>query len=153
MEEGAFWHLIAQLGSQRDDAGFDRLSGTIRALPAAEILNFQDRLSEVLHRLDYRAIARQKWRSTEQPRWFPRIPGISADGFLYARCAAVIEGQSTVEGIIADHRRFARAWDLAAERLLSVAPDAFEGATGTPWDYGRPAPVSYETGSNPTGDW
>ncbi|WP_425581195.1 DUF4240 domain-containing protein [Terrabacter carboxydivorans] len=73
---------------------------------------FEDRLAEVLQRMDLRPIARQGWRDVSEPWWLPRVPGISSDGFLYARCAAVLQGRETIEKIVADPRRFTLRWDV-----------------------------------------
>ena len=106
---------------------------------------------EVLRRLDHRVIAKQKWRDVSEPRWLPRIPGISADGFLYARCAAVLQGPEAVAGIVEDPRRFRTRWDDSAEALLYVAGEAWEAVTGRTYEH--QSPINYETGRNPDGGW
>ena len=153
MGEATFWSLITQMRGDATEAGCHRLYLALRQMTPDDILSFEDRLAEVLHRLDLRSIARQRWRDTADPRWLPRLPFISADGFLYARCAAVAEGQATVDAILADHRKFRRRWDLDAERLLNVPREAYEAASGRPWPEDHLSPHSYETGSNPAGGW
>ncbi|WP_246281218.1 DUF4240 domain-containing protein [Cellulomonas humilata] len=153
MAEERFWALIDELGGVADDRGRHRLWLALRRLEDGnEVLAFHDRFSEVLHRLDLRSIATQRWRASDQPWWLPRVPGISADGFLYARCAAVAEGRTTVEAILAEHSAFRRRWELA-EELLTVAPEAYEATTKRPFPWDRDAPYSYETGSNELGGW
>ncbi|HEX6874984.1 MAG TPA: DUF4240 domain-containing protein [Nocardioidaceae bacterium] len=153
MDEDAFWAVIDDMSGQADDAACHRVFLTLRRRGPDEIVAFQDRLGEVLYRMDLRSIAKQRWRDVETPRWLPRLPWISADGFLYARCAAVAAGRQTVEAILADHRRFARAWDLGAERLLYVAGETYEAVAGRPWPHEHVLPFDYETGSNPAGGW
>ena len=153
MNEDRFWSLVDELQGDVTDVGCRRLVLALRRLDADEILAFQDRLAEVLFRLDLRSIAKQRWRDVEQPRWVPRLPFISADGFLYARCAAVAAGRSTVEAVLRDHREFRRSWDLGAERLLYVGEQAYVAAAHQPWPMERTSMFDYETGSNPAGGW
>ncbi len=153
MDEAEFWRLIAVMEGQADDAACHRLFLALRRLEPEQIVAFQERLGEVLHRLDLRGLAKQRWRDTGTPRWLPRLPIISADGFLYARCSAVASGRETVEAVLRDHRKFARPWDLGAERLLGVAEEAYEGAAGRTWPEEHVLLFDYETGSNPDGGW
>lgn len=153
MDEAAFWEVIALARGSAGDQDLQRIGLHLRGSEAEDILAFEDRLAEVLHRLDLRPIARQGWRDVSEPWWLPRIPGISADGFLYARCSAVLHGRAVVEQIIAEPRAFKRRWDVSAEALLAVAPEAWEARTGRPWDYARESLFSYETGSNRDGGW
>ena len=106
MDEAQFWDVIAAAGGSAHDQAIHGIWLRLRALPEEAIISFDDRLAEVLRRLDHRGIAKQKWRDASEPRWLPRIPGISTDGFLYARCAAVLQGPETVTAIVADHRHF-----------------------------------------------
>ncbi len=82
MEEDAFWSLMETMNGSSDEGACHRLFLALRRLEPPVILALQDRLGEVLHRMDLRSIAKQRWRDTEDPRWLPRLPGISADGFL-----------------------------------------------------------------------
>lgn len=150
MDEAQFWDVIAAAGGSADDESIHRIWLRLRALPEEAIVAFDDRLAEVLRRLDHRVIAKQKWRDVSEPRWLPRIPGISADGFLYARCAAVLQGPETVAAIVADPRRFRTRW-ASAEPLLFVASEAWEAVTGRTYEH--QSPISFETGSNPEGGW
>ena len=153
MDEDQFWSFIGELGGSTDEPSMHRLWLRLRRTDDPElILDFYDRLCEVLHRLDRREIAKQRWRSTEQPWWAPRMPGISADGFLYARCAAVAEGRQTVEAVLRDSRAFRRRWSWG-EELLFVAPKAYEATARREFPYDRDTAYSYETGSNPDGGW
>lgn len=153
MDEAEFWSLIALLEGRADDEACHRLFLALRRREPEQIIAFQERLGEVLYRLDLRGLARQRWRDTGTPRWLPRLPGISADGFLYARCSAVASGRETVEGVLRQHRTFARAWDLGAERLLFVAQEAYEEAAGRTWPEEHVLMFDDETGSNPAGGW
>lgn len=153
LDEGRFWALIGEMRGDPTDAGRHRLYLALRRLPPSEIIAFQDRLAEVLHRLDLRQIAKQRWRDVSEPQWLPRVPGISSDGFLYARCAAVVGGRATVEAVLASPRAFRRTWDLDAQGLLYVADEAYQGAAGMPWPEDHVSPHDYETGSNVDGGW
>jgi hypothetical protein len=153
MDEATFWDVVGRAQGSADEVAIHRIWLRLRQCEPSEILAFEERLAEVLHRMDLRPVARQRWRDVAEPAWLPRIPGISADGFLYARCAAVLEGADEVAAIVADPRRFKRRWDLGAERLLSVASDAWEARTGRAWDHSHQTAVSYETASNPAGGW
>ncbi|HTW14796.1 MAG TPA: DUF4240 domain-containing protein [Nocardioides sp.] len=153
MDEVEFWDLIALAEGSADETAVHRIWLGLRVREPDEILGFEDRLAEVLHRLDLRVIAKQRWRDVSEPSWLPRIPGISEDGFLYARCSAVLQGPGMVARILAEPRAFKRRWDVRAEELLYVGPQAYEAVTGRAWDYRYETPVSYETGSNPAGGW
>lgn len=153
MDEERFWEIIAMAGGSADESALHRLWLHLRKLPDDQILGFQDRLAEVLFRLDLRPVAQQKWRDVSERSWLPRIPGISSDGFLYARCSAVLEGPEVVRAIVADPTAFKRRWDVRAEALLNVGVEAWEAATGRTYDYSRETPFSYETGSNANGGW
>lgn len=153
MDEDDFWRVISAAGGSAGKEGLHRLQEVLTNLAPEEILGFEDRLGEVLFRLDHRQIAKQPWRDVHEPRWPPRLPGISADGFLFARCAAVLEGRETVAAITADPSRFKRRWDTRAEGVLSVAATAWEAKTGSELNPDRTPPFDYETGSNPDGGW
>jgi len=76
---------------------------------------------------------------------------LSDDVFLYARCSLVAHGQAAYDDFlhrhqIADAETAGAEW---GELLLSVAPDAWERATGRGWEHA--SPVSYETGDNEAG--
>ena len=153
LSEASFWMLIDEMRGDAADEGCHRLYAALRQRGPEDVLGFEDRLAEVLHRLDLRSIAKQRWRDTADPWWAPSLPFISADSFLYARCAAVAAGQAAVEAILADHRQFRGRWDLGAERLLYVPREAYEALSGQPWPEDHVSPFSYETGSNPAGGW
>jgi Protein of unknown function (DUF4240) len=142
--EQQFWQLIAELDGSCDDDAFDRLADRLVERGVEDILGFADRLADVLHRIDLRRLADQPFRDAEAPTG-PPVNG-SDDAFLYARCAVVIAGRGTVEAVLDDATAFARPWDLSAEALLTVAPSAYERATGHDWQH--ESPTSYETGAN-----
>ncbi len=151
MDEAQFWEIIGLAGGSADESAMHRIRVRLRVLAEDDILSFDDRLAEVLRRLDEYRIAKQRWRDVSEPRWLPRIPGISADGFLYARCAAVLQGPEVVAAIIEVPRRFKARWDTAAESLLFVGSEAWEAATGRA--YTHETSINYETGTNPHGGW
>lgn len=72
---------------------------------------------------------------------------ISADDFLYARCAVVAEGRNYYEKVLNDSSQMPE--DIVFEPLLYLADDAFEMKTGIPFNY---VPTyNYETQSNKLG--
>jgi len=145
--EHEFWALIEDAVGVSAEWSYDRLVDMLSSKPAGEIISFADRLAQALFALDREEMARRPlWDGTTATTWNPER---SADGFLYARCAVVLAGHATYSQVLYDPRRFAREWDLGAEELLSVAPSAYEKATGQPWLHEEP--VSYESGSNPDG--
>lgn len=78
MDEAEFWFLIAEMRGDAAEAGCHRLYLALRQRAPDEILSFEDRLAEVLHCLDLRSIAKQRWRDTADPRRLPRLLFISA---------------------------------------------------------------------------
>jgi hypothetical protein len=143
-----FWRLIDLLDGSVDDEAVERLEDALAGRDAAAIVAFADRLAEALFRLDLRVLADQPFSDLEDPGggadW-----GQSADAFLYARCAVVAAGRKVFDSVLREPSEFARPWDLGAEVLLGVAPNAYGQVTGREWDHEEP--VSYESGSNPEG--
>jgi hypothetical protein len=77
---------------------------------------------------------------------------MSADTFLYARCAVVLAGRERYLQVIEDPAAFRAFTDVAsqdADLLLDVASEAYEEATGEEWSHVEP--FDYETGSNQEG--
>ncbi|WP_412742935.1 DUF4240 domain-containing protein [Krasilnikovia sp. MM14-A1004] len=135
MDQNAFWALIGMLGRNPDDDDFTRLTDLLATRSAEDITRFADLLAHALYALDTPA-------HVEAVR--PLIVG--DDSFLYARCAAVAAGRRTYEKVAGKPESLERFADRDAELLLTVAPEAFERATGMLWDH--ETPVSYEMGSN-----
>lgn len=147
MDEAEFWRLVDQLSGSASRRNIQRLMSVLERRTPGEITGFADRLALLLYTLDRRTLADQPFADSEVKNG-PVLSG-SADAFLYARCAVVVAGRPTFERALNVETEFARAWDLGAERLLEVAPEAYRRATGHEWDHEET--VSYETGSNSEG--
>lgn len=117
--------VIAYLAKQSDDV----------------IFQFDDLMSELLYHLDTKKLA-------DQCR---KVSGyMSADGFLYSRCVALINGPGYYEKAKAGQRK--DMWDMEFESLLYVPAYAWElkyGEMGE--EYPHITPLSFETGSNEEG--
>lgn len=139
--ETAFWQIIdlidwSQKSSQNKlRAAVKRLS----ELPVSNIYIFADKLSEKLYRIDTRVHA-LAYAATEPDHF------ISADDFLYARCAVVAEGREYYEKVLKHPALMPN--EIVFEPLLSLADSAFELKYGEEFNY-RPA-FNYETRSNST---
>jgi hypothetical protein len=109
-------------------------------MPVSAIYIFADKLSEKLYRLDTKQHAQAY--SANEPDNF-----ISADDFLYARCAVVAEGSEYYEKVLNDPSQMPE--NLVFEPLLSLADAAFEQKIGEEFNY---IPTfNFETRSNLAG--
>ena len=140
MTEDAFWDLVALADTDALDDGDEEgaVAPLIEALaeePDDAVRGFEDRLSEVLYRLDGERYARAAGES-----------GDSADGFLYARCCVVARGRAFYESVLSDSTRMPTGTDDWCESLLTVAEEAWADSRDVDWDH--VAEPSYETGSN-----
>ncbi|GGN10141.1 hypothetical protein FHR83_003268 [Actinoplanes campanulatus] len=135
MELAEFWKLIESMGPAPEDDEFKALTERLATRPVADIIAFEDHLAYLLHALDTQAHARAA-----------RARG---DWFLYVRCRAVASGQAVYQAVLDDPKQLRRFAKWEAELLLSVASEAYERGTGSPWVH--ESPVSYETGSNGDG--
>lgn len=133
-----FWELIDIL--ERDASNASALMSAVSALPPDDIVGFAEALADALFALD-------RPEFTDDPDDADQIP-MSEDVFLHFRCSVVAGGRAAFERVLDEGVLRERDWedDGAGEQLLSVAPVAFERATGREWDHATH--VSYETGSN-----
>jgi hypothetical protein len=141
-EEG-FWHLIDRLDwSKRgdDEAVIEPVVQALAEMPAANIHQFEDILTEKLWLLDTRQHAAACIRDKESDY-------LSADGFLYDRCCVLANGKAFFEAVLNDPSKFPTG--LSFERLLSIASKAHERKTGKAFMF-IPR-KSYETYSNESG--
>jgi hypothetical protein len=131
LPEDKFWNLIGCLDWSRsgnDDAVLEPMVAALAAMPKADIRGFHERLAWNLYRLDTRAHARHIGGDA----YVDDDSHFSADGFLYARCCAVANGQAFYEAALADPARMPK--DLEFEALLSAADAAWERRTGGEFD-------------------
>jgi hypothetical protein len=147
MTDEQFWAIIAHFDWAKtgdDDAVVQPAVRALAALGAVPVCEFQDLLAAKLYRLDTAAHAAEigTWAYRGQDD-----DAFSADNFLYARCVVVANGPALFEHVL--HHPAAFPKDLEFEALLSVAPIAYERATGQEFDHDPP--VSFETYSNKDG--
>lgn len=140
--EDDFWCIIDKIDWSKK-GGENKVAPAVKALaklPVACICLFADKLSEKLFQLDTRAHANTY--AANEPDNF-----ISADDFLYARCAVIAEGKEYYEKVLNDPAQMPE--DIVFEPLLYLADDAFEIKMNVPFNY---VPTyNYETQSNKLG--
>ncbi len=144
MDIGKFWQLVATIGGYppADEAeSFVQLEAALAVMGRAEIFSFEDRLAEVLYKLDRRSFAEVSTIDTGKAQ--------SSDSFLYNRCAVVIAGEAAyrdVLGGIRSFQGFTHSHVPSSEAILYVAQKAYERKYGEAWQH--VSPHDYETGSN-----
>lgn len=142
LSEDDFWRVIDSIDWSKKAAS-DKLRPAVQllaAMPIASIYLFADRLSEKLYRLDTKPHAQAYAR--HEPEQF-----ISADDFLYARCAVVAEGREFYEKVLTDPTQMPD--EIVFEPLLHLAGEAYELKLGMEFNY---LPThNYETRSNQSG--
>jgi len=140
--EDDFWRVIDKIDWSKKGAE-NKLKPAVKMLaemPVSSMYIFADRLSAKLYHLDTKAHAEAY--AAKDPEHF-----ISADDFLYARCAVVAEGKEYYEKVLNDPSQMPD--EIVFEPLLYLADDAFEVKMGIPFNY-MPT-YSYETQSNKAG--
>lgn len=141
LTEARFWELIDHLDWQKpgNEDTIEPLVEALSSVPAANIFQFQDILSEKLWLLDTRAHAEVFTEPDEDQ--------FSVDAFLYARCGVVAEGQTYFNHILTHPDEMPD--DLDFSPLLRVAKKAYERKTGRKMTI-LPS-FNYETFSNKQG--
>lgn len=150
MDEPTFWRIIGLLDWRTRDED-NILAPAVEALSRFDesaIHRFHDILNEKLHALDGRRFAEQLGSNRYAPG-----KRFSVDGFLYARCCVVANGQAFYESVLADPARMPK--EFTFETLLYLPAKAWERKTGSAMErrcmqrlYYYPA-VWAETFSNP----
>jgi hypothetical protein len=139
VDESTFWRLISlvdrDLLATDEDAAVNPVTAELSTLPPPEILAFEEHLAQRLYSLDGRRYAEEAGESSG-----------SDDGFLYARCFVVAQGEAHFRRVVTEPALMPKSSDEWCEALLTVARDAYERATGESADF--ETSVSYETGSN-----
>lgn len=135
-----FWDIVNKLNWEAND---DKsiIAPVIEDLTGrqlSDIYRFVDILSEKLWQLDTRSHAAVFLVSEDY---------LSADDFLYARCAVVANGQQYYEYVL--HTPSAMPTEVTFEPLLSVAARAYEQKTGK--RFTAVSAYNYETYSNKAG--
>lgn len=147
MDERRFWEIIALFDwdeSGDDDAVIEPAIAALKADGQDAIFDFAELLAQRLYALDTREHAKTCFAG-ESDDYGRDI--VSADDFLYGRCAAVANGEETYASVLADPIEMPQG--LEFEPLLWIAPTAFERATGDFYDY--VTAVSYESFENARG--
>jgi hypothetical protein len=144
MSEKGFWSIVDLLDwkdPRRDQKVMAPATNVLASRSKREICQFEERLAYLLYRLDTKAHAGSTSDNPHDPNY------ISADGFLYARCAVVASGKRFYEAVL--KRPAKMPPDADFEALLSLATDAYESKTGNDLDY--TTGCNYESFSNPKG--
>lgn len=142
IDETSFWAVIQALDwSQKgnDDRVLVPAIERLAKHSPVDICAFEERFAYLLYQLDTREHGRQ---SLNDPEDF-----FSSDGFLYARCVVVANGEAFYRKVLKDPAQMPK--NLEFEALLSLGPRAYEKRTGEEMDH--LTGCSYETGSNPLG--
>lgn len=146
VDEDRFWAIIERLDWSRegnDDAVIQPAIAALARWQEKDILGFDERLAYFLYNLDTRMHGE---RVREAPIG-DEIGYLSADGFLYARCAVVANGREFYNLVLKSPSEMPS--DLEFEALLSLAPTAYEKKTGQELD--QSTGCSFESFSNAAG--
>ena len=138
-----FWDHIGTidrtaLNNGDEDAAIFPLQERLTGLTQADLESFEEHLSQCLYALDGRIYADSSGES-----------GDSDDGFLYARCFVVAQGQEHFEATLRNPGLMPKTVDGWCEALLYPHRQAWASITGndeSEWTF--EASVSYESGSN-----
>lgn len=147
MNEDRFWDDLGQLDFDAEEVD-DVVEPGIAALAAMaprDIERFEQIMAERLHAIDTRAHAAAAYAGEHDPD--DGDDYISADDFLYVRCAMLITGRDGYESVLRDPTRMVS--DVTFEPILYVAGKAYERATGEELEL-VPEP-SYESFRNAEG--
>lgn len=140
LSDSEFWALIEQLDWEAEPPNkvVSNLVEALSELPIGNIYQFADKLARCLWQLDTYRHAKGFLEDGEY---------LSVDGFLYARCAVVANGQEVYDEILNSPDEM--PLDLSFEELLYTAEAAYLKKTGEEMVY-RPL-FNYETYSNKEG--
>jgi len=141
MDEQQFWNIIALLdwGRKRIEDIIAPAIETLTHYSVEDIYRFEEILANKLHALDGEVYA--------LPLGWGQID-FSVDGFLYARCCAVANGQSFFEKVRENPSFMPKEYTF--EPILYLAEKAYRLKTGSE-GYDFLPTVSYETFSNEEG--
>jgi hypothetical protein len=139
VDEKGFWKLVGLVARDAlavdEEEAVEPVIEALSELDPAEMASFEEHLARNLYALDGRRYADQAGESRE-----------SDDGFLYARCFVVAQGEAHFRRVLAEPALMPKSMDHWCEALLGVASAAHERVTGEPAEF--ETTVSYETGSN-----
>lgn len=135
MNDDVFWDIIARLDGEADsdDAVLRPAIDALVAMSVDEIKAFDDILSAKLFALDTRELCRGLYRGVLDPDDGDAY--VSADMFLYERCAIVANGKTCYEDALTNPDGVPQG--LAFESLLYLAGMAYERKVGDDYDHTR----------------
>ncbi len=139
LSDAQFWEIINALDwSKKEYKLIVAPSVALLAkMPVSNIYLFKDFLSEKLYRLDTRQHAKAYLAKEGDDI-------LSADDFLYVRCAIIAEGKDFYENVLTNPYFIPN--EITFEPLLSIADDAYKVKMGKELNY---IPTfNYETQSN-----
>lgn len=148
MNERTFWEIIALLDWDQtgdDDAVTEPAIHALAEMDREAIFKFDDILAEKLYALDTRAHCKACYAGELDPDSGDDY--ISADDFLYQRCAVVANGEEFYRSVVEDPSKMPQG--LEFEALLSLPFNAIEQKTGEEYDH--VSPLSYESFQNADG--
>lgn len=148
MSEAVFWELISRFNWKKsgdDDEVMAPASNALARMTVKDIFAFDDILAAKLYALDTREVCRGVYRDQLNPD--DGDDYISADDFLYVRCAMVASGKKVYESVLADPMTSPQ--EVEFESLLSLAQMTFEAKTDE--EYEHSPKLSWESFSNKAG--
>ena len=148
LDEPTFWKIISQFDWTKtgdDDEVMAPARATLSALPLADIAAFDELLAHKLYALDTREHCRQLYLGELDPD--DGDDYVSADDFLYRRCAVVANGRKVYEAALRDPTQVTR--EVEFESLLYLAQTAHDEASDD--EYEGTTSVSWESFSNEAG--
>lgn len=142
-DDEKFWPIIDLFDWTRIGEDEKVLQPALQELTKREVSDielFQEVLAHKLYQLDTKEHAKNigKHSYDEKEQY------VSADGFLYARCAAVAGGKEVYERALSHPAKMPK--DIEFEYLLYLPMLAYELKTGEEWKYSTK--VSFETYTN-----
>lgn len=143
LTEADFWAIIDSFDwsqPEDDQAVLKPAIDKLATMPIANIHQFQDILSEKLWLLDTKLHAQVFIDEHPKGR-------LSADDFLYVRCAVVAEGQQYFADVLQHPEKMPR--EIVFEALLFLAAEAYEAKIQKPFIHSPK--YNYETYSNEEG--
>jgi hypothetical protein len=142
LSDTQFWQIIDLLDWSKKDykAILAPAVAALAKMDRANIYLFKDKMSEKLYALDTKAHAKAYLEKEEDSY-------LSADYFLYVRCAVIAEGKSYYEKVVKKPSEMPS--DIDFEPLLSLADEAYTLKTGKEFNY--PPLFNYETHQNQEG--
>ena len=143
MTEREFWMLIDVIDTDLldegdEDAALAPLLRLLQGKQESDLAGFDEILAQKLYALDGREYAKHAGESGE-----------SGDGFLYARCYVVAQGEAYYKEVLTTPEKMPNTLDQWCEPLLFIHLHAWAEHTGkdeAEWEF--ETSVSYETGSH-----